>query len=196
MKKLMLAMTLVALAGCSRFHTTDARIGEGQMTTAVTVQPSTSIAALKGYKFGDSVKPLLAVEAEVRAALNSPDGGHAIAAQLCTLLGPDSTRDAKDFACRQLWFVASEDNIGAIAPLLSNADTSDMARYALEKVSSDDVDDALIDALATAPDSAKIGIINSLVARGNGEGIKAVKQQAKSGSPEVAAAAKAALAGH
>ena len=114
------------------------------------------------YKFGESREPLTVVADMVRVALADPKESKALAAQLAAILGTDATLDCKQFVCRQLAIIGGREIVPAVAALLSSADTADMARYALERIPGSEVDEALLEALPDAPDSAKPGIVNSL----------------------------------
>lgn len=202
--RLVIAVTLVALAvGCATTQKADTARVEPPAAIAApaavapapaaTADLSSAVAAVKTYKIGDSREPLTVVQRMVKESLKSPEESRAMAAQLAALLGSDATLDAKQFACRQLVFVGSEENVPAIAPLLLDEKTADMARYALEPMQGAAVDQALIDALDKAPDAAKVGIINSLSARRSGAARDSLRALTKSANPAVADAAKAAL---
>lgn len=162
--------------------------------TAATDDTVAAIAAVKTYKFGGSREPLAAVERMVKESMKSSETSRAVAAELAAILGSDATLDAKQFACRQLVLVGSAENVPAIAPLLLDPQTADMARYALEPIQTPEVDGALIAALEQAPDTAKIGIINSLGARRSIAAADKIRPLTQSSDPAIADAAKAALA--
>jgi len=117
------------------------------------------------YEFGQSREPLSVVAGLVRDALVSSEDTKAMAGKLAAVLGTDATRDCKQFVCRQLAIIGGRETVPALAPLLTSAETSDMARYALERIPGAEVDQALLAALPDAPAGARVGIINSLGAR-------------------------------
>lgn len=154
----------------------------------------TAVAAMKTYTFGQSREPLAAVDEVVKESLKTPAATQAVAAQLAALLGSDATLDAKQYACRKLQIVGSAENVPAIAPLLLDEKTADMARYALEPMQGPEADQALIGALPNAPDAAKVGILNSLGMRKTAAAKDEVQKLTQSANPAVADAAKTALA--
>jgi hypothetical protein len=157
-------------------------------------QANDAIAAMKTYTFGQSREPLAKVDEVVKDAMQSPEASRAVAQQLAALLSSDATPDAKSYACKKLVFVASEEDVPAIAPLLLDEKLSDMARYAIEPIQGPAADSALIDALGKAPDSAKVGIANSLGMRKTAAARPELEKLVHSRNRALAAAAKDALA--
>lgn len=144
------------------------------------------------YQFGQSREPLTQVEDWVRVNLASPELSQAIANTLAGLLAANATRDCKQFVCRQLAVIGTDENVPAIAALLANADTADMARYALQRMQSPAVDAALLAALEGAGDAAA-GIINTLGERRSVVAVKALASYVMSDNMKVADAAISAL---
>lgn len=153
---------------------------------------SPEILALASYEFGQSREPLRKVEEMVSNAMKNSDGGASVAAELAALLVVNATFDAQQFACRQLARVGTEANVPSIAPLLLNAKTADIARYALEPIPGRSVDQALINALDVAPKEAKAGIINSLGARGSSRAASTVARYQDHPDAVIAEAARSA----
>ena len=168
-------------------------LGCAHMPQAAPVD-SDALAAMQTYEYGDSREPLTAVQDMVRDAANGPDGGKALAAELGALLGNrGTTHDAKQFICRQLWIIGTESEVADLAPLLTNPDTSDMARYALEGIPGAAADEALIAALPRTSGATKAGIISTLGNRRAGTARDALQPLATDADPIVAAAAISAL---
>ena len=152
-----------------------------------------AVQALADYHFGDSREALTVVEVLVRDAANGGSDAGALADDLAALVVSGATPEARLFACRQLALIGSDRHVTALAPLLVNPETSDMARYALEPIPGRKVDRAFLDALAAAPASIKPGLINSLGARAAGRAANALEAYAESGDPVIAEAARSAL---
>ncbi|MCC6487520.1 MAG: HEAT repeat domain-containing protein [Candidatus Hydrogenedentes bacterium] len=144
------------------------------------------------YQFGQSREPLTQVEDWVRINLGSPELSQAIANTLAGLLSTSATKDCKLFVCRQLAVIGTDENVPVIAALLANAETADMARYALQRMQSPSVDTALLAALDGAGDAAT-GIINTLGERRSAGAAKALASFVTSDNAKVAEAAIAAL---
>jgi len=106
---------------------------------------------------------------------------------------PEATPDCRQFACRQLSLVGNAAAVPALAALLPDADSGQMARYALERIPGPEADQALIKALATLKDAALIGAINSLGVRRTAAAIPPLCERLASPDDAVAAAAAAAL---
>lgn len=188
MKRLTIVLTLALVAGCSQNPQPIAP----QRSTAVQNTPE-ALEAIARYEFGQSRKPLIAVEAMVTDALASPKKARTLAGELAALLGSQCTRDGKIFVCRQLALIATAENVPAIAALLADPKTVDMARYALEPIEGPEVDQALLDALPHASGQAKAGIINSLGERRVLRAAGPLGPLATDPNPVIADAALAAL---
>lgn len=161
---------------------------------AVSAQiPADLLQKMRGYEFGQSRATLLAVEGMVRESLADAAKKKAVAAQLATLLGEDVSLSCKDFACRQLVIVGGVEQVPAVAALLNDLKTADMARYALEALPGPDADKALAAALKTTSGSTKIGIINSLGNRRAAAETASLTDIARTGAAAEALAALAAL---
>ena len=150
-----------------------------------------TVAGIKAYKFGDSTAPLKGVENLVGESLGDANARKAIAAAL-TARWRATRRGA---ACRQLAMCGGPENVPVLAALLTNIDTSNMARIALERIPGSEADAALLDALGKADAKSKIGIVNSLGARKAASATSAIAPLLKSKDPLLADSAAAAL-GH
>ncbi len=145
------------------------------------------------YDWGQSRENLTVVADLVTASAASPEQRDELATKLAGVLSTDATYACKQFVCRQLSLIAGENQVSALAPLLTDEKMSDMARYALEQVRVQAVDEALLDALPKAKDSAKLGIINSMGERRDSMPVDALAGLIGDGDAKVAEAAIAAL---
>ncbi len=155
---------------------------------------SIAVESIKYYEHGQSREALEVVEQLVRDHLEGPDGGANLAAHMALLLDSDATVACKQFVCEQLWLVGTRNELPYLAPMLTDAETSDMARYALERMPGREVDSALLDALAATQRTVRIGIINTL---GNRQVFRArvpLKALVTDPDPATAEAARAAFA--
>lgn len=143
------------------------------------------------YKFGESRAPLSDLDNLVAASGNVPEFRKEVAAKLAGLLGSDATPDCKQHVCRQLYIIGTAKEVPAIAALLDKPETSDMARYALERMPDPAADKALVSALGDTGGLVQVGVINSL---GERRTENAVSKLAKLTSNKDAAVAKAAMA--
>ncbi|MSU24870.1 MAG: hypothetical protein EXS32_13735 [Opitutus sp.] len=71
------------------------------------------------------------------------------------------------FLGQMLAMVASAKSVPALAPLLSDAKTTESARYALERIAGPEADAAFRDALGALTGTAKAGLIGSIGVRGD-----------------------------
>jgi len=150
--------------------------------------------AIMTYKYGQSREPLTVVEDMVKVSLQFPAQQKRLAAQLAALLGSQATPDCKLFVCRQLALIGGPENVPAIAPLLLNPKTNDMARYALEPIPGKQADKALLNALGKTSGASKVGILNVLGQRKCEAAVGDVAKLTTDSDPEVAEAAINTLA--
>lgn len=166
---------------------------------AVLAVPASAVTAdellqqIASYEYGQSRAPLLMAEEWVRIHLDSEQNRRGIAFALAGLLEGNATMDGKQFVCRQLAVIGAEENLPSIAPLLLDADTADMARYAIQRMPGAKADAALLNALDNAEAAAMPGIINSLADRRSTAAVKPLSERAKSDDLVVAECAIAAL---
>ena len=152
-----------------------------------------AIEGIVGYKFGQSRKGLLLVEDVVHNALNSPGERARLEEALLGVLGSEATRECREFVCKQLSLIGTEQAVPALAALLTHEELADMARYALERIPGPAVDEALRNALGQATGLAKVGLLNTLGERGDPNSVQAVAGALDDTDAAVAAAAIAAL---
>jgi HEAT repeat protein len=120
------------------------------------------LAKVKTYDFGDSRQALTELSDEIRKAYGKPDELKKYEAALIDVLKSDAKYAGKQYACRELSIIGTEQSVPTLAGMLTNQEYSDMARYALERIPGEATNKALCAALAKADGKAKIGIINSL----------------------------------
>lgn len=145
------------------------------------------------YKVGDGRETLLEIEEIVRQSQYNDDDRKGMASMLAAVVGGDATKDAKAFACRQLWIIGTPAEVPVLGEALKDPALSDMARYALQNMEYPEVDKVLIAALDGTPASVQIGVINSLAMRKSAGAEDAIKPLRKSKDKDVEAAAKHAL---
>jgi HEAT repeat protein/type 1 glutamine amidotransferase len=174
-------------------------------TRRISVQPSPSFAELQlqqvdellakiiAYDFGQSRADLIKLEGIVRQSQDSPRLLEQIENHFLKFLRSDATLAGKQFICRQLSIIGTEQSVPTLAEMLTNPDTSDMARYALQRIPVSAVDDALRNALAKTAGKIKVGIINSLGDRRDKAAVMPLSKLLSGTDKEIAQAAAASL---
>ncbi len=170
-----------------------------------TLVPATSLAAdldqldallkeIATYDFGQSRENLTKISDIIRDTANSSPGDlKSIEGKLAEFVRGDATYAAKQFVCKELSLIGTEQSVAALAPMLTDEQFSDMARYALERIPGESVDEALREALAKAKGKPKVGIINTLAVRGDTKAVPTLIELIDDPGPMVASAAIAAL---
>ncbi len=148
---------------------------------------------VKDYEFADDRAPLSNIREFIEGFYDDKVQLAAIEQKLVEFLKSDASTAAKDFVCRRLRVIGTGASVAALAEMLDDAETADMARYALERIDSPEVDKALRDALGSAKGEVKIGIINSLGARGDVKAIGKLSALVRNKDEAVAMAAVSAL---
>ena len=153
------------------------------------------LAKIAAWQYNQSREPLYDFGEFVQSALASPAQRRQIEARLLEMLQSNATLAGKDFACRQLSFIGTEASVPVLSGMVARPETSDMARYALERIPGAAAVDALRKALESTSGRAKIGVINSLGARRDAGSVPALKLLIASTDQGISEAAMAALAG-
>jgi type 1 glutamine amidotransferase len=148
---------------------------------------------VKSYDWGESREALTQVSDLIRKAHGSAAELGRIEASLIAVLDSDAKRAGKQFVCRQLSIIGTERCVPTLAKMLTNDETADMARYALERIPGPAVDEALRGALGKTGGKAKIGVINSLGQRRDEKAVAALSGLIGDGDKMIAEAAVAAL---
>src|SRR4029079_16929930 len=118
--------------------------------------------ALKTYDWGTDMATLTPIEEAVVAAHGVAKATADLENQLIAALKEAMSRDAHDYVCRKLSIIGTAASVPALAALLSHADRSHMARYALQRIHAPEAGDALRKALSQLNGNLKIGVIGSL----------------------------------
>jgi type 1 glutamine amidotransferase len=148
---------------------------------------------VKTYDWGQSRLALTEVSEIIKKAQGDKGQLAKIEKALLEVLESDAKRAGKQFVCRQLSIIGTEQSVPTLAKMLTGEETSDMARYALERIPGSAVDEALRGALRKARGNARIGIINSLGQRRDKDSVKILSRILGRRNQEAAAAAAAAL---
>ncbi|MBN1292927.1 MAG: hypothetical protein JXB48_13885 [Candidatus Latescibacteria bacterium] len=124
---------------------------------------SDTLNKIKTYKFGDSREPLSVIEDYVVSTSGDAQKREQLEQDFAKLLRDKNTSlDCKDFICRQLWVIGTGESVSALENMLTDAEMSDMARYALERNTTPEAAKTLRNALKKAEGMQLIGIVNSL----------------------------------
>ena len=121
-----------------------------------------AMAALKAFDWGDDRDALEPIEEAINQAHKDPVALSGIEASLLDVLTGETPRPGKEFICRRLAMMGSDRAVPVLEKLLLEAETADMARYALERIPGDVASRVLRDALVKTKGTLRIGIINSL----------------------------------
>ena len=158
-----------------------------------TTQIDGKLAAIAAYKQGDPTEPLIAVEQLIRRSQSRAESRKYIERGLARLLESNVSADCKLFICTQLSFIGTQESVPAIAKLLTDEQTVDMACYAIGHNPSAEAGKALRDALDKATPSVQVRIIDLLGDRRDADSGEILGKLVFAGEKEVAVAATAAL---
>lgn len=151
------------------------------------------LAQVKTYDFGDSREALTKLSDTIRQAYGKADELKDIEKALLTVLESDAKYAGKQYVCRELSIIGTDQSVPVLAPMLTDEKLSDMARYALERIPGDAADKALLKALPEAEGNAQIGIVNTLGERGCRAAASAIAKLTSSSDQLLAGAAISAL---
>jgi type 1 glutamine amidotransferase len=148
---------------------------------------------VKTYDWGQSRLALTDVTDIIKKAYGNKAELAEIEKALVGVLDSDATLAGKQFVCRQLSIIGTAQSVPTLAKMLTGDETSDMARYALERIPDPSVDEALRGSLRQARGNARIGIINSLGQRRDKGSVRILSRILGRPNEETATAAAAAL---
>jgi type 1 glutamine amidotransferase len=148
---------------------------------------------VKTYDWGQSRLALTEVSETIKKAYGNEAELVKIEKALLGVLDSDATLAGKQFVCRELSIIGTEQSVPTLAKMLADEKTSDMARYALERIPGSAVDEALRGALRKSKGNVRIGIINSLGQRRDKGAVRNLSRLLGRPDEAVAAAAAAAL---
>ncbi len=146
------------------------------------------------YDYGKDEEVLAHLRDYVRAHRNSFPAKKTCEKMLVDFLASDATLAGKSAACRHLREIGSAASVSVLEKMLLQEQTSDMARYALEKISDDEAENALVQGLSRSDGKIKLGILTSLGDRGAQSSVSHLAEVI-SGSDEGAAIASAKALG-
>jgi type 1 glutamine amidotransferase len=148
---------------------------------------------VKAYDWGQSRADLTELSEVIRKAHGNKAELARIEKALLGVLASDAKQAGKQYVCRELSIIGTEQSVEVLGGMLTDQETSDMARYALERIPGTAVNDALRGALGKARGKARIGIVNSLGRRGDTKAVRPLSRLITGRDEALAAAAAAAL---
>lgn len=147
----------------------------------------------KAYEFGQSRVLLSEIEDQIKSIYGSPEELKKAEAVLLAALESDSSPALKDFICRQLSVIGTEQSVPVLSRMLGDAKAAAPAQYALVRIPSDAADAALIEHLSTGDSSIRIGLLSALGMRKSAGAVAAIAPLLINSDRETADAALSAL---
>ncbi len=189
---------LVHYLGGIQYALGDLKVDDTPVNTASTLDADKVkllVDQIRRYELDQSRAPLAEFEALVREYACQPATRKVLEGKLLDAIQSESTLAAKDFCCRMLSIVGTEDAVPALSKLLSDQATFDMARYALDRISGPKAEAALLEALAAAKEAEpKAGLMTSLGVRKSQSAVPVLAKARNQGDSLTAQAAIEALA--
>jgi type 1 glutamine amidotransferase/HEAT repeat protein len=156
------------------------------------------LAEIAVYEYGKSRRTLCELDDMVRDAHGSARKLKEIEQRFNEFLKSAATDTGKQFICRKLSIVGTEESVPTLAAMLtqkaaSQIEPADMARYALERIPGPAADEALRQALGKTIGTVKVGIINSIGNRGDEEAVGQLAELAGDSDQAIVRATVSAL---
>jgi HEAT repeat protein len=124
-----------------------------------------SLKAAAGYEYGKDGRPLDQVEAIVFAASRDPQRRGAVEEKILSALASATTRDGKEFLCRQLRNIGTAKSVPALEAMLADPQLSHLGRFALGSIEDTAAGEALRRALGKTDGPLRLGVISTLADR-------------------------------
>jgi len=150
---------------------------------------------LSTYDYGKDEEVLSRLRSYVRSIRNSQQTRGECEAQLSEFLDSKAFLAAKMAVCRQLREIGTSASVPVLERMLLKEETSDLARYALEKIPDASAEKALIQTLDKTKGKVRLGILSSLGNRRAEKAVPSLEKLVNKADPATAAAAAIAL-GH
>lgn len=150
-----------------------------------------AFAALAAFDWGKDAAPLAAIDAATIATHGDAALRADLEKRLGAVLSSSASRAAKDYACRKLSIIGTAASVPVAAALLSDADNSHMARYALQRIGGPEARSALRRALETVKGDLAIGMISSLADLADAGSVPQLAKLLTADGPLALAAARA-----
>lgn len=167
-------------------------LGDLQVDTTPSV--ATCLAAVTKYDYGQSRARLTELDDFIRVSRTSPEALARLEKNFITLLSsPNATLAGKQYVCEHLSTMGTNASVPVLAKMLNNAETVEMARFALERIPHEAALAALRGALPKATGNAQVGLVNSLGQRRDDKSVALLTGLIKNSDATLAHAAIAAL---
>ncbi len=118
------------------------------------------------YEYGEDENILFRLREYIQRHKNDAETRKQCEIQLLEFLETEASLAGKMAVCRQLRLIGSQRSVAILEKMLYENDTSDMARYALEKIPGSEPNKALLRCLKSNTTYNIIGIVSSLGQRG------------------------------
>jgi HEAT repeat protein len=160
---------------------------------SLSVAQDAVVERLKTFRFGEDRSIVEAVSQRVAEARSDPSLRAQVARALAEVLQSDASFDAKQFACREMVFVGSEEQVPALASLLPDEKLGHYAVMALARIPSAKVNEALRSALDEGR-GPRTEILVTLGERGDQAAVPAIVEILRTGKTDDVLPAANALA--
>ena len=148
---------------------------------------------LANYKFDQGVGTPMRLRAYVFSHKDDPAGRKDCETKLLAFLQTNPAPGGVMAACRSLSLIGSPASIPVLEAMLLKPETTDPARYALERMQGEDVDRALLAALDKTQGDVKRGIVSTLGNRAAGGAVPVMEKLVNGSDPQLALDAVKAL---
>lgn len=145
------------------------------------------------YEFGQSRILLMEIQDQIASVYESPEELKKAESVLLSSLQSDSSFALKDFICRQLSVIGTEQSVPVLIQMLDDEKTAGPALYALVRISSAAADEALMKAVSDVRKPVRIGILSALGFRKTSAAAAVIAPLLGGDDPEETAAALSAL---
>jgi len=124
------------------------------------------------YQYGDSRKAFFKLNDYVRNIIGFEDERKLYESRFIDVLKSEAALPGKQYICRKLRLIGTAASVPVLRGMLTDEDTSDMARYALERIPGEEADKALRKVLSESEGKIKVGVINTLGRRRDAKSVR------------------------
>ena len=149
--------------------------------------------ALESYDWGTDPKTLKPIDDAIIKSHGDTSARAELESKLVNALNSNISRSAKDYVFRKLALIGTAACVSPLANMLTDANLSHMARYALDRIPAEEATQALRDALPKVEGKLKAGVIAALGKRQDEKSVEALGTALGDDDAVVARAAACAL---
>ncbi len=164
-----------------------------QNCATVKVIPDKTFNNISNYEFGQDRTKLTEFSNLLDSLAQKEDAKIIAEENMLDFLQTDATFASKQFVCRELREIATGNSIPVLVNLLQDEETTSIAKYALQNIISNKVDDRLIELLPNSSKNIQLAILDIFGSRKSKNAVSEISKLLNNNDVSISTAAASAL---